>query len=98
MFYDKVKGLRRFKRFGEMCVTTPKEKLQSKISDKGTVCIFVGYAMSHADDVYRLLNPKTKRIMKLRDVVWLEKSMVNGLHQRQIQTLRMMTLTLKLIS
>jgi hypothetical protein len=32
------------------------------------------YAVNHADDVYRLLNPKTKSIIKSRDVVWLNKS------------------------
>jgi hypothetical protein len=36
--------------------------------------VFVGYDVNHADDVYRLLNPKTKSIMKSRDVVWLNKS------------------------
>jgi hypothetical protein len=36
--------------------------------------VFVGYAVNHADDVYRLLNPKTKNIIKSRYVVWLNKS------------------------
>jgi hypothetical protein len=30
--------------------------------------------MNHADDVYRLLNAKSKSIIKSRDVVWLNKS------------------------
>jgi hypothetical protein len=29
--------------------------------------------VNHADDVYRLLNPKTKHNTKSRDVVWLWK-------------------------
>jgi hypothetical protein len=74
MFNEKVKGLRRFKRFGEMCVETTKVKIQSKLRDKGTACIFVGYAINHADDVNRLLNPRTKCIIKSRDVIWLGKS------------------------
>jgi hypothetical protein len=36
--------------------------------------VFVGFAVNHADDVYRLLNPKTKIIIKSRDVAWLNKS------------------------
>jgi hypothetical protein len=52
------------KRFGEMCVATTKNKIQAKLSDKGTVCVFVGYAVNRADDVYRLLNPKTKSIIE----------------------------------
>ena len=65
MFNQKVKELRNFKRSGEMCVATTIDKIQSKISDKGTTCIFVGYAVNHADDVYRLLNPETKKIIKI---------------------------------
>ena len=51
MFHEKVRGLKRFKRFGEMCVATTKDKIQSKRSDKGTVCVFVGYAVNHTDNV-----------------------------------------------
>jgi hypothetical protein len=57
-----------------MCVATTKNKVQAKLSNKGTVCVFVGYAVNHADDVYRLLNTKTKSIIKLRDFVRLNKS------------------------
>jgi hypothetical protein len=74
MFKNRAKGLRNLKRFGEMCVATTKNKIQGKLSDKGTACVFVGYAVNHADDDYRLLNPKTKSIIKSRDVVWLNKS------------------------
>jgi hypothetical protein len=44
------------------------------MNDKGTVCVFVGYAVNHADDFYRLLNPTIKIIIGSRDVVWLNKS------------------------
>jgi hypothetical protein len=73
MFKTRYKGIRNLKRFGEMCVATTKNKIQGKLSNKGTVCVFVGYAVNHTDDVYRLLNPKTKSIIKSRDVVWLNK-------------------------
>jgi hypothetical protein len=52
-----------------MCVATTKNKIQGKFSNKGTVCVFVGYAVNHADDVYRLLNQKTKSIIESRDVL-----------------------------
>ena len=45
-------------------MTTTNDKIQSKLSDKGTVCVFVGYEVNHADDVYRLKNPKSKHIIK----------------------------------
>jgi hypothetical protein len=34
----------------------------------------VGYPVNHADDVYRVLNPKARHIIESRDVVWLGKS------------------------
>jgi hypothetical protein len=74
MFKYRARELKYFKRFGEMCVATTKDKIQGKLSNKGTVCVFVGYAVNHADDVYRLLNAKTKSIIKSRDVMWLNKS------------------------
>jgi hypothetical protein len=66
MFKSRAKGLMNLKRFGEMCMVTTKNKIQGKLSNKGTVCVFVGFAINHADDVYRLLNPKTKSIIKSR--------------------------------
>jgi hypothetical protein len=51
MFKSRAKGLMNLKRFGEMCVVTTKNKIQGKLSDKGSVCVFVGYAVNHADDV-----------------------------------------------
>ena len=75
MFNGKVKGLKKFKRFGEMCVVITKDKIQSKLSDKGTVCIFVGYAVNHADDVYRLLNPKTRHIINLERCCLIRKNL-----------------------
>jgi hypothetical protein len=51
MFKSRAKGLRNLKRFDEMYVATTKNKIQGKLSDKGTVCVFVGYAVNHADDV-----------------------------------------------
>jgi hypothetical protein len=58
---NRAKGLRNLKRFGEMCVAITKNKIQRKLSDKGTVCVFVGYAVNHADDIYRLLKSKNKK-------------------------------------
>jgi hypothetical protein len=74
MFKNRAKGLSNLRRFGEMCVATTKNKIQGKLSDIGTVYVSVGYPVNHAHDVYRLLNPKTKSIIKSRDVVWLNKS------------------------
>jgi hypothetical protein len=64
----------KLRKFREMCVITTKDEIQSKLADKGTTCMFVGYGVDHASDVYRFLNPHTERIIKSRDVFWLGKS------------------------
>ena len=59
--------------FGEMAVIAIHEgkKIRSKLDDRGKTCMFVGYADDHSEDVYRLLNIHTKRIIISRDVRWL---------------------------
>jgi hypothetical protein len=64
----------KLRKFGEMCVITSKGKIQSKLADKGTTCMLVGYGVDHASDICRFLNPKTERIIKSRDVMLLGKS------------------------
>ena len=64
LFYGKkpecVHGLRTF---GEMGVVTTGKKIQGKLEDRGTTCMFVGYPSNHACDVYRMLNLSTNRVM-----------------------------------
>jgi hypothetical protein len=70
--YNKeFKGHKNLKTFGEMCVVMTKKAIQGKLSDRGTVGLFVGYPDNHADDIYRIFNIKTKQIIKSRDLVWL---------------------------
>jgi hypothetical protein len=39
--------------------------------------MFVGYSIHHANDVYRMLNLDTKRIIQSRDVIWLNHNWVD---------------------
>ena len=63
--------------FGEMCVVadTDNKVGRTKIDPRGKISLFVGYSTQHAGDVYRLLNPKTSRVIHSRDVAWKSKSM-----------------------
>ena len=70
MFNRPLKKQVKLRKFGEMCVITIKDKIQSKLADKGTTCMFVRYGVDHPSDVYRFLNPHTERIIKSRDVIW----------------------------
>jgi hypothetical protein len=74
MFNEKAKELKNLRKFGEVCVAATKSKIQGKLSDRGSVCVFVGYPSNHANDVYRLLNLKTNHVIKSRDVIWLNKT------------------------
>ena len=62
--------------FGEMCVVadTDNKVGRTKIDPRGKISLFVGYSTQHAGDVYRLLNPKTNRVIHSRDVKWIGKT------------------------
>ena len=64
--------------FGEMCVVadTDNKLGKTKIDPRGKISLFVGYSTQHAGDVYRLLNPKTSRVIHSRDVKWIGKTWV----------------------
>ena len=60
-----------------MCVVadTDNKVGRTKIDPRGKISLFVGYSTQHAGDVYRLLNPKTSRVIHSRDVngkMWAE--------------------------
>ena len=61
--------------FGEMCVVadTDNKVGRTKIDPRGKISLFVAYSTQHAGDVYRLLNPKTSRVIHSRDVKWIGK-------------------------
>jgi hypothetical protein len=44
-----------------------------KIGDHGVTGMFVGYALNHKGNCYRMWNPSTKKISKTRDVVFLKR-------------------------
>jgi hypothetical protein len=73
MFGVKCEKLSNLKRFGEMVLVTIKKKIQRKLSNRGTVCMFVVYPQNHSVDVYRLFNVKTRKVTESRDLIWLEK-------------------------
>jgi hypothetical protein len=52
-----------------MCVVTTKNMIQEKLSNKETMGIFVGYPRNHANDVYWIFNPVTKKVIKSRDML-----------------------------
>jgi hypothetical protein len=51
------------KMFGEVGEVTKKERIQAKMRNRGTTCMFVGYTEHHSRDVYRMLNLTTNSII-----------------------------------
>ena len=62
-----------------MCVVadTDNKVGRTKIDPRGKISLFVGYSTQHAGDVYRLLNPKTSRVIHSRDVKWIGRKKRN---------------------
>ena len=46
---------------------------RTKIDPTGKISLIAGYSTQHAGYVYRLLNPKTSRVIHSRDVKWIGK-------------------------
>ena len=59
-----------------MCVVTDTDDKvgRIKIDPRAKICLLVGYSTQHAGDVYRLLNPKTSRVIQSIDVKWIGKT------------------------
>jgi hypothetical protein len=57
-----------------MGVVTIKSDIQGKLTNRGTTFMFVGYSVNHSNDVYRMLNLDSKRIMNSRDVISSERN------------------------
>jgi hypothetical protein len=74
LYGEKPKLQDNLKIFGEVGVVTTKERIQAKLSNRGTTCMFVGYTEHHSRDVYRMLNLTTNSIINFRDIIWLNKT------------------------
>jgi hypothetical protein len=48
-----------------------KIKATPRVADRGVQCMFVGYAVNHDGDCYRMWDPNMSRIHETRDIIWL---------------------------
>jgi hypothetical protein len=75
LLYDEKPKLHdNLKMFGEVGVVTIKERMQAKLNNRGTTCMFVGYTEHHSRYVYRMLNLTTSSIINYQDIIWLNKN------------------------
>jgi hypothetical protein len=52
-----------------MGTVVTKADIQGNLKDRGMSCMFIGYSVNHANDVYRILNLDTKSIIQSRDLI-----------------------------
>ena len=57
--------------FVEMLVVCSIATVKSKLEDQGKTCMFLGYAQNHIGSTYHILNLCTKRIVLIRDIIWI---------------------------
>lgn len=84
LFYNqKCKILNELRVFGEMgIVKTNYDKITSKLRDKGTTMVFIGYSLDHGTNVYRMLNLNTMGITISRDIIWLNVTYGNWIERK----------------
>jgi hypothetical protein len=72
LFGSKPKLPKSHRSFGEVGVVATKSNIQGKLSNRGTVCMLVGYSVDHSHDVYCMLNLETDHVINSRDIKWLK--------------------------
>jgi hypothetical protein len=50
-----------------------KTKMTPKLSNRGAMCMMVGYTLDHPGETYRMWDPRTKNVHVTRDVIWLRR-------------------------
>jgi hypothetical protein len=53
-----------------------------KLANRGIQCVFVGYALGHLGDTYRMWNPVTDGVHQTRDVIWLRQMYYKPVEQQ----------------
>jgi len=59
---------KKLRTWGEAGVVRMKALATPKVGDRGATCMFVGYKTDRGDDIYRMWNPDTKRLLRSRDI------------------------------
>ena len=59
-----------------MCIVSDEatKKTRAKLQDRGLEALFVGYPEDRSGDVYKFLLLTTNKIIKSRNVIWLNKN------------------------
>ena len=69
------KGFDNMRKFGEVGIMTVRDKIKAKMKNRGIPCLYLGHAEDHGGDVHRLLKLETRRVVRSRDLRWLDKNL-----------------------
>ena len=73
-FYGKPSPLiNKLRVFGELGIVKTAKQHQSKLTNHGKACIFIGYTENHSNSSYRMLNLRTHHVIVSRDIIWLNR-------------------------
>ena len=84
-FGEMPKYSRNMRTFGELGIFLDKGKIKGKLTNRGNLCVFLGYGRDHGSGVFRFLNIKTRKIIHSRDVKWIDKKYGDYLDEKQIK-------------
>ena len=79
---EDYKGFQHIQKFGEVGIMTKREKLKAKIKNRGIPCLYLGHADGHGSDVARLLKLETKKVVRSRDLRWLNKTLAEYMKEK----------------
>jgi hypothetical protein len=77
LFGLKPKNIWNLRRFGEVGIAKKGPDIQSKIANPGIAVMYLGHAKDHGQEVYRLFNLDTRRVVLSWDVRWLDQNYTN---------------------
>jgi hypothetical protein len=77
--------------WGEAGVVKLKKTGTPKVAPRGETCMFVGYAIDHPGDCYKMFDQKTMRVHTTRDIRWLNKMYYNNNKIRNVEEDDIMT-------
>jgi hypothetical protein len=71
--------------FCEIGVVIAKANIQSKLKNRGTPCMPVGYSVHHENDVYRMLNLDISSIIMSSDIIWMNEAYNDWIQRNVLQ-------------
>ena len=73
-FGRELEGLKFLRQFGEIGYVKWGGNIKGKLKDRGVPMLYLGRALNHSADTYRMMNIATMKVINTRDAVWMKQS------------------------